>query len=210
MNQRPGSNASRSIMKACHSSKDSAVWRSLSPNASWTSAKTARVSRSWSNVRTWTPSGHAGGGGFSSSATAIRQYVRTGRYPRSSRSRRAPSFVEVTTCPSNAPGPARSTARRSAQSSSFAPRPELPVLGLHVDVDVVVADEGGVRGEPAVHLDDDGIVLEVEPGHVPVREQVVELEVGCAELVDVAGDDEVRHGLGLVAGGGAHGLHGVN
>ena len=79
MNQSPGSNASRSIMNACHSSKDSAVWRSLSAKASCTSAKTARVSRSWSKVRTSTPSGQAGGGGRSSSGMDIRQYVRTGR-----------------------------------------------------------------------------------------------------------------------------------
>ena len=78
MNHSPGSNASRSIMNACHSSKDSAVWRSLSPNASCTRAKTARVSRSWSNVRTRTPSGQAGGGGRSSSGIDMRQYVRTG------------------------------------------------------------------------------------------------------------------------------------
>ena len=61
-----------------------------------------------------------------------------------------------------------------------------------------------------VHLDDHGVVLAVEPGHVPVREQVVELEVGRAEVVDVAGDDEVRHGLRLVLPGGAHGLHDGN
>ena len=78
---------------------------------------------------------------------------------------------------------------------------------MHVHVDVVVADEGGVGHQTAVLLDDDRVQRQLEAGHVPVREQVVELEVGDAELVHVAGGDQVGDGLRLVLPGRAHGLH---
>ena len=86
--------------------------------------------------------------------------------------------------------------------------PPVPVLGVDVDVDVVVADEGRVGDQTVVLLDHHGVELEIEAGHVPVGEQVVELEVGRAELVDIACHDQVGHGLSLVGPGGAKGLHG--
>ena len=81
---------------------------------------------------------------------------------------------------------------------------------MDVHVDVVVADERRVRGEPVVLFDHQGVARQVETGHVPVGVEVVELEIGRAELVDVAGDDEVRHGLSLVLAGRAHRRHGRN
>ena len=90
------------------------------------------------------------------------------------------------------PGAARSSAALLRPFEQRLADPLVAVLGMDVDVDVVVADERGV-GDDHVSFDDhDRVLLEVEPGHVPVGEEVVELEVGGAELVDVARDDESR------------------
>ena len=142
----------------------------------------------------------------------MRQYVRTGEYPRlSSRSAgvrmgRGDDLSEPDLLAGRRPF------ARAPLGPLEQPRADSLVspLRVDVDVDVVVPDEGRVGDERAVLLDDNGVQLDVEPGHVPVREKIVELEVGRAELVDVARNDQVCDSLSLVGPGGSHRFHARN
>jgi hypothetical protein len=74
---------------------------------------------------------------------------------------------------------------------------------MHVDVGVVAAYEGGVRDDHLAVLDDDRVLRELEAGPVPVRQEVVELEVGLPDLLDVACDDEFGDRLRILVRGSA-------
>jgi hypothetical protein len=69
---------------------------------------------------------------------------------------------------------------------------------MDVDVRVVASDERRVGDDAPVRRDDAGVLGEVEARGAPVREQVVELEVGRAVLVDVARDHELGDRLRVV------------
>jgi hypothetical protein len=84
------------------------------------------------------------------------------------------------------------------------------VLRVDVRDDVVALGEGRVRGDSLAVEHEQGVLLETEAGAIPVGEEVVELEVGRAELVDVTRDDELRDRLCVVPGrraGGEAGDH---
>ena len=78
---------------------------------------------------------------------------------------------------------------------------EPAALCAHINLGVVVEVERGIRRQlPVRELGQPGIPLEVEAGAAPVGEQIVELEIRRAVLVDVEGDDEVGDGLGVCLG----------
>jgi hypothetical protein len=81
---------------------------------------------------------------------------------------------------------------------------------MDVDVHVIAADEAPVGQDPLPVRDDDRVAREIEAGHVPVGQQVVELEVGLPELRHVARDDEVRNGLRVVRAGRPRGQASVH
>ena len=182
-----------------HTSSGSATLPSTSRKASWTSACTAISSRSRSNVR-------SGPGRRRRQRPRARSACGSSAAPASSP--RPAAARAAASLPTAMTGAARAVPRsRAARLGELAQRVPMPRPAASGCTKTSASSPGSsARGDDlaAGVLDDPGVAREVEPGRRPVGPQVLEREVGGADVGDVARDDHVEHGGGVGVARRAH------